>query len=112
MRHHVDCRDAIARGLKNGHSPAEALTYGVFSAHAKNSLNKATEAVIGKGKDLSKVVLSEAQQARIRDAMTDDLLKSGAAYLTDVRKEVQDRMVKEVMDGIFGEGRSQDKAAR
>ncbi|CCQ75027.1 protein of unknown function [Magnetospira sp. QH-2] len=99
--------EAIARGLKNGHSPAEALTYGVFSAHAKNSLNKATEAVIGKGKDLSKVVLSEAQQARIRDAMTDDLLKSGAAYLTDVRKEVQGRVVKTVLDQIFKGDRSE-----
>ncbi|CCQ72315.1 hypothetical protein [Magnetospira sp. QH-2] len=93
--------EAIARGLKNNYSPAEALTYGVFSAHAKNSLNKATEAVIGKGKELSKVALNSEQRERVRELMADDLVQSGAAYLTDVRKEVQNRMVHNVLDEIF-----------
>ncbi|GAB6052510.1 hypothetical protein JCM17960_13300 [Magnetospira thiophila] len=102
-------KEAIARGLKNNLNPAEALTYGVFSAHAKNSLNIATEAVLGKGKTLAKTVLREGQQSRLRELMADNLSQSGAAYLTDVRKEVQERMVQKVMDELFGKGQSEEK---
>ena len=96
-------KDGIGRMLKSGASPAEALTYGVFSAHAKDSLNRA---VSGYGQKWSKEaysLLTDAQKAHVRAFVANDLVAGGAKYLNEVRKETQSRMVGNLLEEIFDE---------
>jgi hypothetical protein len=98
-------REGIARALKNGFDPGDALAYGVFSANAKNAINTAAESVLGKGKQLTEAALaklSPTDQARLRDVFTSELAQMGGEYLTDVRQEAQSRMVGMVARELFG----------
>ncbi|WP_046022044.1 hypothetical protein [Magnetospira sp. QH-2] len=94
-------KESIGRALKSGANPAEALTYGVFSAHAKNSLNKAMGAYGRKWSKEALFMLSREQRDAVRAFATKDLVASGGKYLNDVSKEVQSRMVGVALDELF-----------
>ena len=102
-------KDGIGRMLKSGASPAEALTYGVFSAHAKDSLNRA---VSGYGQKWSKEaysLLTDAQKAHVRAFVAKDLVAGGGKYLNEVRKETQSRMVDKVMKEVFPDNKKREE---
>lgn len=93
--------ESLSHAFKNGLDPKEALAYGVFSAHAKDTLAKATNSILGKGRDALKSAVSKEDMFKLRQRMGNELVKSGASFLKDVNKEVQSRMVENVLRDIF-----------
>jgi len=96
--------EAINRGLSKGFNPSDVLVYGFYSGHAKITVGKAVDKIIGTSQSgLTKAIgkLPTSKQKEIRDFTKKKLIQAGASYLKDVSEEAQSRMIDTVLDEIF-----------
>jgi len=90
--------------VPKGFNPSDVLVYGFYSGHAKITVGKAVDKIIGTSQSgLTKAIgkLPTSKQKEIRDFTKKKLIQAGASYLKDVSEEAQSRMIDTVLDEIF-----------
>ncbi|MEH6633478.1 MAG: hypothetical protein V7776_21895 [Halopseudomonas aestusnigri] len=93
--------DSIARGLKNGFKPAEALAYGVFSANANTTIDAAMKSFKGVVSRQTFKKLSLEKQNIIRQKIQSKMYRDGEKFLKGVTGEAKSKAVEFLMDDWF-----------